>query len=261
VYNRPISIPKIETISKAEFEQKYLRKNIPVVICGLNSDWKARMVWNISYLKEKIGGYTSGVIKIKNGMYVINTERGSKLDYILVKECLECVESKNIENGWSLASPIENFDDKLSADYTTFSYCSDGRFLRTRLFVGAKGLVTSLHQDLYENLYTMVKGEKKIILYPPNQSSLLYRYPYISKFPNGAKVDPEKPDYKRFPRFEKANAWVVDLKAGETLYIPSYWWHYLRNLDESIAVSFWWGYGWKLIPVWLAALYKKIRKI
>ncbi|MEL6438841.1 MAG: cupin-like domain-containing protein [Cyanobacteria bacterium J06621_8] len=35
-------------------------------------------------------------------------------------------------------------------------------------------LHTGLHYDDYENILVLVKGKKRILLYPPNQSKFLY---------------------------------------------------------------------------------------
>jgi hypothetical protein len=79
--------------------------------------------------------------------------------------------------------------------------------------------------------------------------------------PNHAHVDPEKPDYERCPKFRDAQPYVVELVAGETLFIPSLWWHHLRNLEPSMALNFWWSTGWKLPIAWAMAMTKKVMQM
>lgn len=45
---------------------------------------------------------------------------------------------------------------------------------------------------------------------------------------------------ERFPLFESAEYVEGVLGPGECLYIPRGWWHYVRSLDVSASVSFWW---------------------
>ena len=46
---------------------------------------------------------------------------------------------------------------------------------------------------------------------------------------------------KRFPHFEYEKYVDVILEEGEMLYVPVGWWHYVRSLEVSFSVSFWWN--------------------
>jgi hypothetical protein len=90
----------------------------------------------------------------------------------------------------------------------------------------------------------MVKGKKRITLFAPGSG--VYPNSRLSKLPNHAQFDPENPDYVRFPKAKNIQPYIADLKGGESLFIPSFWWHHFHNIEPSIAVNFWWGQGWKL---------------
>jgi hypothetical protein len=49
--------------------------------------------------------------------------------------------------------------------------------------------------------------------------------------------DIEQPNLKRFPLFAKATPTVFDLRPGETLFVPSGWWHTVKLLSPSITIS------------------------
>ena len=55
------------------------------------------------------------------------------------------------------------------------------------------------------------------------------------------QVNVDAPDNKSFPLFAKAPCWQTVLGPGECLYIPRHAWHYVRSLEPSFSVSFWWG--------------------
>jgi lysine-specific demethylase 8 len=96
-----------------------------------------------------------------------------------------------------------------------------------------------MHSDSGSLAVFQVVGEKRILLYHPDESENLY--PYEGSFLNNtAQVDPEEPDYKTFPNYKNAIAWECHLKQGEMLYIPPKWWHHVRSLSTSFSVSFWW---------------------
>jgi hypothetical protein len=45
---------------------------------------------------------------------------------------------------------------------------------------------------------------------------------------------------QEFPEFSEARYLEGVLEAGECLFIPKGWWHYIRSLSPSFSVSFWW---------------------
>ena len=56
------------------------------------------------------------------------------------------------------------------------------------------------------------------------------------------QVDVEVPDLVKFPEFSSAVYQECILKEGQMLYIPPYYWHYVRSLSLSFSVSFWWSW-------------------
>ena len=87
-----------------------------------------------------------------------------------------------------------------------------------------------------------ISGRKKVVLIPPDQSDLVY-YPCREFGLNlhFSPVEVERPDRARHPRFAQARLREVIVQPGEILYIPATWWHYLRALEPSISLNFWWN--------------------
>jgi len=52
-------------------------------------------------------------------------------------------------------------------------------------------------------------------------------------------TDPLQPDYVRFPNFRKTSPLHLRLNAGDLLYLPSLWFHHLRQSHGCVAVNFW----------------------
>lgn len=54
-----------------------------------------------------------------------------------------------------------------------------------------------------------------------------------------AQVDIDNPDFTQFPEYSQATCIDVELTSGDILFIPKLWWHYVRTIENSIAVNFW----------------------
>ena len=256
----PLPIERITPITLNEFYSTYVHRSKPVVITGLTETWKANEVWSFDYFMQHYAQTTIQAYPLNaKGECDVDISKGSATRAAILGDCLVSMKDPEIKKSWAVASSVSLFSEQFNSEIKAPFYCAEGKFLRSMLFVGPKGVVSPLHQDLPENLYVMVKGKKRITLFAPLDN--VYPNSRLSNLPNHSQIDAEKPDYSKYPKTINAQPYIVDLCAGETLFIPSFWWHHLRNLEPSIALNFWWSQGWKLPIAWAAAIYKKYRKI
>lgn len=52
-------------------------------------------------------------------------------------------------------------------------------------------------------------------------------------------IDPLNPDFEKFPDFAEANLYQVRVEKGDCLYLPSLWFHHVRQSQGCIAVNYW----------------------
>jgi hypothetical protein len=255
----PIPILRIPPCPVDEFYRTYVRGSYPVVFKGLVDTWPAMKLWNFNYFIENFSQVEAEVLPIKAGKGYVNPDAGVSLRSTPLGVSLSSISQNRLDDALTITSPVDIFPELFHADYIIPDYCRDKKYLTSRIFIGPKGMVTPMHQDLYENLYVMVKGKKTITLFAP--AAPVYPCSRFSKRPNFSQVDIEAPDYKFFPRLKRAQPFTVELEAGETLFIPSFWWHHVRTGEPSIAINFWWAYGWKLPIAWAGNTYARWRKI
>jgi hypothetical protein len=103
------------------------------------------------------------------------------------------------------------------------------------MFFGCRGSVTPIHYDIdYSHVfYTSVVGRRRIILFPETQSSRLYRHPFTVR----SYVDVDRPDFNRFPQLASTSGYAVTLNPGETLFMPSGYWHQVTYEDPGYGIS------------------------
>lgn len=119
------------------------------------------------------------------------------------------------------------------------------------IWIGTSTRVAA-HNDFPDNLAVCAAGRRRFTIFPPEQYRNLYLGP-IDNTPAGravSMVDFHAPDWDAHPKFAEAlkHARVVELEAGDAVYVPSMWWHHVEGLDEfNILVNYW----WRDTPRWL----------
>jgi hypothetical protein len=95
---------------------------------------------------------------------------------------------------------------------------------------GMNGNIAEAHFDSSNNFIMLFGGERRYILsHPKNCDKLgLYKHPHPSS--RHSALDWSNPDLDQFPEFSEAMANEVVLQAGDVLYLPTYWFHFIVSL-------------------------------
>mmetsp|Transcript_12594 Transcript_12594/g.22824 ORF Transcript_12594/g.22824 Transcript_12594/m.22824 type:complete len:231 (-) Transcript_12594:4-696(-) len=96
---------------------------------------------------------------------------------------------------------------------------------------GMKGVIAENHFDGSRNAIAVMGGERRYILSHPSQCQNLALYPKGHPSGRHSAVDWSNPDLDSFPKFLNAQANEVVLQAGDVLYLPTYWFHYIISLE------------------------------
>ncbi|XP_064604380.1 bifunctional peptidase and (3S)-lysyl hydroxylase Jmjd7-like [Liolophura sinensis] len=249
------------------FYREFVSPNKPVVIRG-GLDWPALTVWTPQYLRCKAGRLPVSVAVTPNGYadavngnnFVMPEERR-----MILAEFLDIIEQPDSANGVFYIQKqnsnfTEEFDDIIGDAGRDISWATEA-FGKSpdavNFWMGDGRAVTSLHKDHYENLYCVVSGWKKFILIAPTDLPFV---PYDIYKPAHYKelkgefviqqldempevpwipVDPLNPDMERYPEFAHTLCYEVTVNAGDILYLPSLWFHHVRQSHGCIAVNYW----------------------
>ncbi len=101
------------------------------------------------------------------------------------------------------------------------------------------------HNDVPHNLACVAVGRRRFTVFPRDQFANLYLGP-VDNTPAGravSMVDFHTPDLDRHPRFADAleHGQMVDLQAGDAIYLPPLWWHHVEGLAPfNVLVNYWW---------------------
>jgi len=99
---------------------------------------------------------------------------------------------------------------------------------------GARGIIAETHYDGGRNFVAMLRGSKRYVLSPPKDCPNLYLWPKGHPEGRHSKADWSQLDLEKYPLMGDAVGTQVVVRAGEVLYIPSFWFHYIVSQDGSI---------------------------
>jgi Cupin-like domain len=260
VYVKRIQIERKSKVLPADITREHLSGvGKPVIITDATENWPARSKWTFEFLKTAYGsdlatawlGIGSGPIKVTTLSAYINyldtplaelpgiwTGKDGRPPQATPGQA----GSPFYLYGWSaFRKHPELYDDIAPAPYFVLDLVSTlSPALRdalewaskkeyTAVYIGPEGSLSSLHRDYWNThaYLAQIRGRKRAILFSPEDSDFLY----------GGQVDPEQPDFERFPLFDYATAYECIIEPGDTLLIPANWLHHVRGLEKSITVS------------------------
>ncbi|KAH8098676.1 tRNA-Phe hydroxylase [Aureococcus anophagefferens] len=154
-----------------------------------------------------------------------------------------CVSDLTLEllSQTELATNKMIFGDKLKTVEAMSRSAADASSRRlVKVFVGCGGSATRLHFDNAgaHAWLSMVRGSKLYVAYAPSDA------PYLYAEGSHSPVDPLAPyaeTVAAYPDYAKATPYAVVLREGETILVPSGWWHYAVSPEPSLTVmrNFW----------------------
>jgi hypothetical protein len=258
----------------------YFEAQRPVILRNYASAWPALLLWkDWNYLRERVGteGHVDVELGAYNSAERMNIPFGSYIDYLELWR--EQYGSEEKEKDETLEAPPvlylaqNDLPPALQADISLPPFLGnpetsansrmdfpgdpavlgEGKLYQCMFWMGPPTATSPLHFDPLDNLLTQVAGTKRVVLVDPREAHLESLYTGLSygqqentsAVPVGDLLRDEDgvtgalQDYPQF-----AKAWAIrqegKLEAGDALFIPSKWWHYLDSLSFTISVNVWW---------------------
>lgn len=235
-------VERVERPSVELFQAEYFDKNKPVILGDAAKDWQARAILSPETIRARFGDLTVPVRESDNELDVFfgparrrNMRLGDYMDLICGRDHFE--QRPPYLANISFDQPEgRQYLQKIKALLNFPDYFRNNTGAAVCLWVAAPGQKSSIHNDNYYNLNAQIYGVKSYLLFPPEQYGLLYTE-RINETCWASRVDPQAPDYERYPRFREAEAVEAVLRPGDMLHIPIFWFHQAFARTVSISTN------------------------
>lgn len=175
------------------------------------------------------------VAPVRDGRVVIDSRRGLATEPRRLDALVASLRAGR-NDGYVAARRVE-LPPELDGAFPSPGFARLARWRVDRLWIGGEGTTAALHRDLAHNAHTVVEGRKRFWLAAPAHDRDLYPTAPWSSVPNGSLVDPECLNLSRFPRAARVRPWIAELGPGDTLLLPSRWWHHVRTLEFCVSIN------------------------
>jgi len=226
------AVDRVSTINRQDFSDNYFNPLKPLIIEDIAKSWPALKKWTPEFFKQQHGNHQ---VKVYNeGFVEAGDSYMSQARSIPLKEFIDAVMTTTQDLRMFLYN-IKSAIPELVNDIV-YPDLVDGLSKQfVFMFFGCKDSVTQMHFDIDMShvFHTAIFGRKTITLFPFEEGKNLHRYPYTCR----SYVDVHQPDFNEYPGLKNAQGYRVVLEPGETLYIPSGYWHHLIYDEASCAIS------------------------
>jgi peptidyl-lysine (3S)-dioxygenase / protease len=231
-------------------DERFDQKSEPLVIAGGGRDWQCTRTWTLSSLAERFRQVRIPVRESDDEFKEFFERPNSHLrprKMILFGDYITILQNR----GSGVCRPPYAGNMSLSRDpalsgnlRNLIAECPFPNWLphcaidEYRLWIGAEGQRSTIHNDAYHNFNLQVMGEKSIFIYPPDQHDMLYAE-YFNPGMWVSPVEPDAPDLTKYPKYADAIIYKCYLTQGDILFLPRFWWHAVSATAVSINVNRW----------------------
>eukprot|EP01061_Rhynchopus_euleeides_P018881 TRINITY_DN31117_c0_g1_i2.p1 TRINITY_DN31117_c0_g1~~TRINITY_DN31117_c0_g1_i2.p1 ORF type:complete len:300 (+),score=111.02 TRINITY_DN31117_c0_g1_i2:48-947(+) len=152
--------------------------------------------WDLGFIERKAGDDIVGIETSKSNRFYSN--EGLKKVRMTVREFLRDFRSPDRPYDMYLAEENVKQFPGLEADVSYPMFTDSSNLDKVQVWIGAGGQVSPLHHDQWDNVLCQMQGQRRITLYDPFQTDLLYPKTGVNR--HFAQVDPANPDSQTYQR-------------------------------------------------------------
>ncbi len=225
-------VEKRSGLTREEFKNEYLLPNRPVILTDFCADWPAKDKWTFEFLISEFGQLD--VPLYDSSFSAPGKTYMSPTKYMKFGEYLQIIRSEPTDLRMFLFNIFKEAPDLIKdvkRPTIMDGFINEYPFM----FFGGQGSSVKMHYDIdCSNVFlTQFQTKKKITLFSPDQSKYLYHLPFTV----ASMIDMDRPNMDKYPALQKVSGWEAIIDHGETLFIPSRYWHYIQYLEGGYSLA------------------------
>lgn len=253
-----LPVPKRSGLSEDEMTEMFARSQ-PVVLQDAQRGWKARDLWTWDWFAVNYGEVETVCSDLapffpdidRGVMQTVKVPLAEYVRYVkgepnAIQQLQRSLTQVFYANTWTPFNEFLDFNsminDRLYCVRDTYPRDTDKALYNcrtlTKVFFGPAGTISRLHHDTFAShvWLSQIRGRKQFICYHPDDTKFLHSTPPDDCGGRRSEFDPTNPDFDRFPEARSARAFSVVVEEGETVVLPSKWWHWAKSLTPSITL-------------------------
>lgn len=236
--NLSLEIPiEDASITEEEFKRKYYKPQKPVLIKGLGNLQPAGGKWTLDWFKKELGDVTLDITDNREKRHEASTTITGDIKMPL-REYIDIIAKDEYTPLRLFRFNLFKHKKSLKDDFSCPHILAKNNPMKNAgfMFWGGKDTDVRLHYDIDNSnvLLTQFYGTKRVILFGPQYSDLLYRVPFNTH----TLVDVLNPDYRKYPGLKYCKGYDFIMEEGDSIFMPCGWWHYNTYLSGGISVSY-----------------------
>jgi hypothetical protein len=230
----------LETPPDPAVLNQYVRWNRPLVFRGLHEKMSKGNAFDLDFLSEHLRHAKVEIVRSPTRKLRWDPEHRMPYERMPFADFRALHENETFDGPRAyLQDDIGNFPE-LTRHFEDPPYFEGRAIKRRKLWVSGAGIWVPLHYDPVEQLHWVLQGRKRFLCFRPGVRDY-YPYGPFSKAPIISRVDADEPDFDAFPRFANTTAVEIEVRAGELMYVPPFWWHQVQSMDAfNVSINWAW---------------------
>ena len=219
----PLPVKEVFSLTREEFIESCVKTPAPLVVRGGAKDWECIRKWSLEFFDRQYGD--TKLLSFEDGQEI--TVHGL------------CESIRNKGTSTMKFHPLIDNDQNLQADanwqWLRSMEAGPAQGRLSNLFMTGEG-ATQMHAANVCNFFVQVTGKKIWWIYPPSVNKWIQPQPRAYHWVSDLVPPPFNPEslLARLPHYK------IELEAGDILYNPPYFWHYVFTAEPSIALAYKW---------------------
>jgi hypothetical protein len=238
-------IERVETNSSDEVEQLMETARRPLIFTGLGNDLEFLRSWDLDFLSKMDTKVPIQKPEEDGVNYFINYED------MPMSEVVEKIRNgdgiyigaKQITGPKGIRSDKDGLG-ALAEKMKIPRWIDIPRIHNANFWLGAGNNNTLLHYDAWDSVLMLGTGQKEFVVLPDTESPRVHQYGALDfKALNEgrvlhSKIRPLDVQVKYQKKFSKAKGFRGTVKAGEVVFVPAGFWHFVESTGTNVAINF-----------------------